>query len=192
MQPGDPGYTPELDADLPRWERAQFFHQLVTFRINPNSLLAMESTERKMLYLTLAREGLMDVVSTLETLEVPNIGNFPPIPLPPLRPPENLDQIMAQLLAAPIGPGGMPQAGQYTIGPGGELLEIRAPITVLERLQAQQLLGLTPAAKSEPGRPPTAQAPPHGEAKSDGPGKPPRSTVSETNHGPSGPPGSQS
>lgn len=191
LQPGQPGYTPELDADLPREQRAQFFHKLLTFRVTPNSLLAMDSAERKMLYLTLAREGVMDILSLLEVLEVPNIGKFPPIPLPPLKPPQDVNAVIASLLGTPTGPGGVPPAGQYTLGPNGELLEIREPLTVLERLQAQQLLGLAPAAKTDQGRPPTAQASPHGEMKADGEGGR-RPVVSETNHGPSGPPGSQS
>lgn len=181
MEVGQPGYTPELDEKLSRVERAQFFHQMLAFRVSPNSLLAMDSAERKMLYLTLAREGLVDILTLLENLEVPNVGTFPPMPLPVVRPPTD-PTVLAQGIAE----------GKYLPGPGGQILELREPLTIIERLQAQAALGLTPAAKSEPGRPPTAQASPHGETKSDPKGGE-RQVVSESahGHGPTKPPGSE-
>jgi hypothetical protein len=192
MEEGQPGYTPELDSRLPREQRAQFFHNLLTFRVTPNSLLAMDSAERKMLYLTLAREGLCDILTLLEQLEVPNVGQFPPMPLPPLRPPDPAD-VLASLQGGTTGVPPDPNKPHYILGPDGNILELRQPITIIERLQAQQALGLSPAAPaSDAGRPPTASAPPHGETKAD-PNGGSRTVVSETNHahGPSKGPGSQ-
>lgn len=186
----DPGYTPELDESLPRSQRAQFFHSLLTFRVNPNSLLAMESSERKMLYLTLSREGLIDAQTLLETLEVPNVGSFPPMPLPPIQPPTQ-QELIAGLIGDPTAIPPVPPTGKYILGPAGEILEVRQPLTILERLQAQAALGIG-AAASDAGRPPTAQSEPHSEEKSDGKGGK-RQVVSESNHG-SGPtkaPGSE-
>jgi hypothetical protein len=187
LEVGQPGYTPELDASLPREQRAQFFHRLLTFRVAPNSLLAMDSAERKMTVLTLAREGMVDILTLLEALEIPNVGQFPPIPLPPVRPPDPA-KVLQSLVGDPTT--GTPPDGKYIMGPNGEVLEMRQPLTIIERLQAQQMLGLTPAAGA--GRPPSAQSPPHSEEKSDGAGGK-RQVVSESEHGhgPSKGPGSQ-
>ncbi len=190
MQLGQKGYTPELDEALPREQRAQFFHHLLTFRVVPNSLLAMDSAERKMLYLTLAREGLVDMMTLLEVLEVQNVGTFPPIPLPPVGTPDPAD-VLKSIAGDPTANPPIPPDGKYTIGPDGQILELRQPLTIIERLQAQQLLGLTPAGPGQ-GRPPSAQTEPHGETKSDPDGGS-RQVVSESDHGhgPSKGPGSQ-
>lgn len=179
LEPGQPGYTKELDASLPREQRAQFFHQLLSFRVNPNSLLAMDAPERKMLMLTLAREGLVDILTLLEALEVPNVGTFPPMPLPPVRPPDP-QEVLKSLVGDPVA--GTPPDGKYIMGPDGQVLEMRQPLTIIERLQAQQALGLTPGAGAEAGRPPSGQAEPHSEEKSDGKGGK-RQVVSESQHG---------
>lgn len=188
MEVGQPGYTPELDATLPREQRAQFFHRLLTFRVAPNSLLAMDSAERKMMMLTLAREGMVDMLTCLETLEVPNIGQFPPIPLPPVRPPDP-QEVIRSIAGDPTAIPPVPPDGKYLIGPNGEVLEMRQPLTIIERLQAQQLLGLGVAEKGA-GRPSSGQSEPHAESKSD-PENGDRTVVSESDHGPSGPPGGQ-
>jgi hypothetical protein len=110
------------------------------------------------------------------------------MPLPPIRPPDPAE-VLASLIPDPTT--GAPAPGpQYVLGANGEILEMREPETIIERLQAQQALGLTPA-PAGPGRPPTGQAMPHGEQKADPSSGGSRSVVSESNHGPSGPPGSQ-
>ncbi len=58
----------------------------------------------------------------------------------------------------------------------GQILEVRIPTTVTERLQAQALLGIGQTV-SPVGRKASGQAPPKAEQKSDG-----RSTVSESEH----------
>lgn len=190
LEVGQPGYTPELDASVSREQRAQFFHKLLTFRVAPNSLLAMDSAERKMLYLTLARDGLVDMLTLLEVLEVPNVGTFPPIPLPPLRPPDP-QEVLKSLVGDPLT--GTPPDGKYIMSPEGQVMEMRQPLTIIERLQAQQLLGIGAQAQpAEAGRPPSGQAEPHSETKSDGKGGQ-RGVVSESQHGkaPGGGPGSE-
>lgn len=169
MEPGQPGYTPELDANVPRAERAQFFHKLFVFSVAPNSILAMNAAEQKMMRLQLARMGYLDYWTLLEALEIPNVGLPPPMPLPPLRPPDL--QVVALSLQN--------NEGKYTLDPAsGQILEIRTPETITERLIAQAALGIGQTV-SPAGRKSSGQEPPHQETKSDQTGAP-RSTVSES------------
>ena len=153
MQESDPGYTPELDAALPRAQRAQFFHTMLTFRVSPGSILAMNASEQKMLRMQLARMGYYDVWSLMEALEIPNFGSPPAMPLPPIRPPD--PQVVLQSLAA--------QDGHYLLNPqSGQVMEVRVPETVTERLMAQMQLGLGMNANPA-GRKASGQEPPHQE-----------------------------
>lgn len=188
-QPASPNpyYQKEFDSSLPRDQRAMNFQRTVVFTIAPNSILGMNAMEGKLVRLQLAREGFYDAQSLAETLEIDNYGTFPPIPLPPLRPVTPVE-VQQSILAG---------EGKYTLDPmSGQILEIRAPITVLERLQAQAMLGLGqvagPAGRSaqqgqqsdsgsggQPGRKASGQAPPRIEQKGDG-----RTTVTESRHNP--------
>jgi hypothetical protein len=155
--------------------------------VAPNSMLAFDGTERKMQALQLAQMGLMDAVSLAEALGVPNYGSFPAIPLPPLTPPTpELTQLVMQstlaaapqiALGAPPPPVTDPQTGQqYVMDPmTGQLMELRVPVTVLERLQAQQQIGLGLVISAQ-GRKATNAAPAHTETKNDRPGG--RQTIS--------------
>lgn len=192
LTPGDPGYTPELDGrNTTRDQRAQWFHKQFLFVVAPNSVLAMDATERKMLRLQLARQGYYDFWSLHETLETPNVGAPPAIPLQPLGPvpPGVLEGMLMQAITMAQGQGAkMMAAGgappQYTdpatgrtflLDPmGGQLLELRIPTTVTERLQAQALLGIGQTV-SPVGRKASGEAPPKQEEKSDG-----RSTITES------------
>lgn len=137
LQPGDQGYTKELDASLPRETRAQFFHKLFVFIVAPNSLIALNAQEQKMMKFQLARAGYLDFWTLLEALEIGNVGAPPPIPLPPLVPPQDPNEVLAQL-ATPANP-----SGKYLLDPqSGQLLEIRQPVTITERLIAQNMLGI--------------------------------------------------
>lgn len=193
LNPGQPGYTPELDATTTtRVQRAQWFHKQFVFIVAPNSVLAIDATEKKMMRVQLARQGYYDFWSLHETLETPNIGDPPKIPLPPLTPPgpEVMQGLMLQLqqpgvMAAMMGGMAPPQFSdpndpehkQYTINPQtGQILEIRLPVTVTERLQAQAMLGIGQTVNPA-GRKATAQQPPKHETKSDG-----RGTVTESSH----------
>lgn len=182
MEIGQSGYTPELDAAVPRDERAQYFHKMFVFSVAPNSILAMNAAEAKMLRMQLARMGMMDMWSLMESLEIPNVGLPPAIPLPPLRTPDPVE--VMQSLAQ--------QDGKYLLDPmSGQILEVRVPETVTERLIAQQQLGLgastNPASESSgptggasasgPGRKSSGQTSPKMEQKSDG-----RQTVTESQH----------
>ena len=239
LTPEDPGYTKELDKALPRDRRAQFFHQQFIFTVAPNSILAMHAQEEKMTRLQLARMGYYDFWSLHESLETPNVGTPPPMPLPPLQPPTEADmpEIMQDLMnqalmqamsmgggmlppgmegllgpggqappspdggppppdddtgaggvaGEPGAPGGQPPMGpsgmslkppRWVLGPMGELLEIRVPMTVTERLQAQQLLGIG-MTENPAGRKASGGSAPKQETKKDETGAP-RSTVTES------------
>lgn len=158
MAAGDPNYIPELDKDLPRDSRAQFFHKLFTFYVAPNSILAMHAQEEKMLYIQLSRQGYMDFWTLMQMLEIENAGTPPPIPLPPKEWKPVKDPVTG-VIAPPI-------------------MEIRVPTTISERLIAQAQMGIGMAA-SPAGRPASAQAPPTLEQKSDGQGGQ-RTTVTES------------
>lgn len=187
MKQGDPGYHKDLDAALPRDQRARAFHRMIVFTIAPNSILAVNATEQKMMKLQLARGGMYDVWSLAEALEIPNYGSPPPIPLPPLRPDLAQQEILLGLQAQaidPLGPEAQAFAAKYVLDPmTGQWLEIRTPLTVTERLIAQNMLGLG-LTQNPAGRKASGQAPPKQEVKSDG-----RTTVTESRHEPG--PGSQ-
>jgi hypothetical protein len=143
MKPSDEGYVPELDASLPRAERARFFMNLFSMYAAPNSLLAMHAQERKMLMLQLSRQGYVDIWTLAEVLEIENMGTPPPIQLPKL------------------GKEGQVEPGQ------APPLEWRIPRTISERLIAQQQLGLGQQANPA-GRKATAQQPPQLKQRTDG------------------------
>lgn len=189
MEEGQPGYHPDLDKALPRDVRARAFHRMIVFTIAPNSILAVNATEQKMMKLQLARGGMYDVWSLAEALEIPNYGAPPAIPLPPLRPELAQQEVMAGLMAqmqAAANPAdvdaqqaAMAFTGKYTLDPmSGQWLEIRQPITVTERLIAQNMLGLG-LTENPAGRKASGQAPPKQETKSDG-----RTTMTESRHEP--------
>lgn len=191
---GEPGYVQELDAKLTtRDQRAQWFRKQFTFIVAPNSILSINATEKKMMNLQLSRQGYMDMWTLLESLEVPNVGGPPPIPLPPLEPPppEILQMIALQAMATPeqatlsaAGQMPLPQVQDpatgrtYMAGPQGQILEVRVPVTITERLQAQMLMGLGMAA-SPAGRKASGQEAPQMESKTDSSGGE-RQTVTES------------
>ena len=123
-----------------------------------------------MLNLQLARMGYLDFWTMHETLETPNVGTPPPIPLPPLQPPPEDPMLLAQEMLA----------GKYVPDPSqpGGLLEIRTPMTITERLMAQQMLGIG-MTENPAGRKASGQESPKIEEKTDGDGAP-RTTVTES------------
>jgi len=191
LAPGAPGYTPELDITLTtRDERARYFHKHLVFVVAPNSVLAINAQEKKMMTLQLSRQGYVDFWTLHEVLETPNVGAPPAMPLPPLEPPpETVMQGMLQQMTQPgvtaaVMAGSMvppqftdPGTGRtFVLDPQqGMLLEIRIPTTITERLQAQQALGIGQTA-SPAGRKASGQAPPQVEEKDGGS----RSTVTES------------
>ena len=70
-----------------------------------------------------------------------------------------------------------PAAPSRSIRSGGTILELRVPVTVTERLQAQSMLGIGQT-ENPAGRKATGQAPPQQETKNDQPGG--RSTITES------------
>jgi len=194
LEAGDPGYTEELDRSVPRDRRAQFFHQQFLFSVAPNSILAMHAQEEKMMRMQLFRMNAYDIWSLGESLEVPNYGEPPPMPLPPLEDP-NPEEVMADL-AAQAGMTPDPMTGQpsgmrmppkkYVLDPiSGQVLEIRVPMTVTERLMAQQMMGIggsvNPASAegAGAGRPASGGSEPRVEEKKDQTGAP-RTTMTES------------
>lgn len=203
MRPGMPKYDPAFDASLPRDVRAQAFARQIAFVMAPNSILSLNATEGKLMKLQLSRAGMYDFWSLMDALEIPNVGAPPPIPLPPLDPEKaHLEfQQAQQTVQLLLGQGmqgmveGVPPAqlippdaqaqlqaaqkilAKYVPDPiSGQLLELRTPLTVTERLIAQQQLGIG-MTESPAGRKASGQAPPQMEQKSDG-----RTTVSESRH----------
>lgn len=191
LKPGMTGYTKELDPDLTTPdERAQFFHKQFVFVVAPNSVLAVNAQEKKMLHLQLARMGYLDIVTLAETLTIPNFGTYPAVPLPPITAPPQ-EVVMALItggLNSVLAGGPFPQytdpATQKTYlldAASGQILELRVPITVIERLQAQALLGLGMTA-SPAGRKASGGASPQVEEKTDENGAS-RTTVTESDKG---------
>lgn len=164
MQP-TPGYLPSLDRSKSRSQRAKAFARMFIFTVAPNSILAMAAQEKKMMNFQLARMGYLDFWSLHESLETPNVGNPPPIPLPPLQMPTDPAMLLQGL-----------QAGKYLPDPQrpGQFLEIRTPMTVTERLIAQQMMGIG-MTENPAGRKASGQQAPETEQKSDG-----RQTVTES------------
>lgn len=158
MAEGEENYIAELDKDRSRDARAQFFHKLFSFYVAPNSILAMHAQEEKMMYLQLTRQGMMDRWTLADMLEIPNYGTPPPIPLPIRDWKPTKDPITGIITPPPM--------------------EIRIPQTVTEKLMAEQMLGMGQQPPQQ-GRPPSGQAPPSLETKSDGQGGQ-RQTVSES------------
>jgi hypothetical protein len=190
LNPGDPGYTPELDKNLTTVdERAQWMQGQFVFVVAPNSILAMNSADRKMMLLQLSRQGYCDMWTLLEALEIPNVGTPPAIPLPPLGPisPQLQQQILMHVMQSvqqgqiPPPPYQDPQTGKtYTMDPSGQIMELRIPTDITSRLMAQNMLqiGMT---QNAAGRKASGQEPPKNEQKSDGQGGT-RQTVTESKH----------
>lgn len=151
LSPTDPGYTPELDLNLPRQDRAKFFMMQFSFMVAPNSMLAMKAQETKLTYVQLSRQGYVDFKTLLDILNIPNVGDYPPVPLPPVN-----------WKPDPNDPTRMP------------VMVPRQPITIIERLMAQQQLGIGQTV-SPAGRKASGSAPPALVARPDG-----SSTVTES------------
>lgn len=58
----------------PRYERTREFMRQFIFKISPGSLLNAAQMERTLLYFQLARAGVIDPITLLEQLNIPNIG----------------------------------------------------------------------------------------------------------------------
>jgi hypothetical protein len=173
MSPEDEGYNPEFDASMPRSTRAKAMWRLLTFTVSPNSLLAINAAEQKMLRVQLARMGYYDFWSLMESLEIGNVGQPPPIPLPPLEDPSP-EEVMQSIASQAMG-----QPAKYILDPmSGQVMELRVPQTVTERLMAQQMLGIG-MTQNPAGRKATGQDMPQSQTKTDEFGAE-RQTVSES------------
>lgn len=66
---------PQPDGSAaPRGKRAQEFFRYFTYQIAPGSLLNSASVQDKLMYMQLARAGVIDIATLLEKLNVPNLG----------------------------------------------------------------------------------------------------------------------
>lgn len=150
-----PGYVPELDKDLSRDKRAEWFHNLFTFYVAPNSILAMHAQEKRMEAIQLSRQGYMDFWTLHERLETPNVGEPPPTPLPMRgwKPPTNE---RGEVILDPV-------TGMPPLPP----MEVRIPSTITERLLAQNQLGLGQSGNAA-GRPASGQQPAQMIGRTDG------------------------
>jgi hypothetical protein len=79
----------ESNVVKPRYERAKEFLRSFTYHVSPGSLLAASEVTSKLLYLQLARAGIIDVWTLLEKLDIPNVG----------APPQGANTITERLVA---------------------------------------------------------------------------------------------
>lgn len=131
LRPSDPGYKPELDADLTtQLERAQAHQKNFVFSVSRNSMLQASHTQQKMFYLQLARmpgAPLVDPWTLLSAFDVPNIG------------PEPEGSVFDKIRIAQA-------IGIY-------------PPSPMMQMQMQQAQGAPPGG-GPPGRPPSGNSPP--------------------------------
>lgn len=78
MSEDDPDYDIHIDKSIPRAKRAQWFHKNFTFQITPNSLLAISQISRKLMYMMLRKDMLVDRWTLYDVMEIPNGGAPPP------------------------------------------------------------------------------------------------------------------
>jgi len=98
-------------SPAPRQERAREFFRYFSYQVAPGSLLNSASQQEKMMYMALARAGVIDVATLLEKLNVPNIGlpeNYPTGILARLQKQQEMGIGMA------VSPQGRKASGQDT------------------------------------------------------------------------------
>jgi len=97
---------------LPRSERALVFLKNFEYQISPGSLLAASEVTDKLMYLQLVRMGIMDPVTLMEKLKIPNLGLPEGFPSGVLQRLQAMSQMGIGLAPGPASGGG--QGG----GPG--------------------------------------------------------------------------
>jgi len=75
-----PTATAQSRGPRPLMDRAMMFLPMFDFYIAPGSLLAASEVTQKLLYLQLARAGMLDMFTLLERLGVPNVGSPADLP----------------------------------------------------------------------------------------------------------------
>jgi hypothetical protein len=108
----------------PRYDRAKTLIQQLAYYVAPGSLLSGSAITKKLLYLQLRQEGLIDMWTLAQILDIPGFGEAPPgaDTIPKRLMEEAALKMMMQMAAAPPMPpdmgGGMggPPGGQA--GPG--------------------------------------------------------------------------
>jgi hypothetical protein len=105
-----------------RAERAREHIRSFTYYITPNSLLSLAKTQDKLMYLQLFRMGALDMLTLLEKLDVPNIGDVQGVPK---------DVLGRMQWAAQQGlVGAISAAGRHATGQ--EMPEMRSDLSVSE------------------------------------------------------------
>lgn len=95
---------------LPRYDRAREVIRQMHFFVAPGSLLSASDVTRKMLYLQLYREGMVDMWTMADVLGIPNYG------VPPDGAKTIPERLVAQMM---MGMGaGVPPPGGAPSGPG--------------------------------------------------------------------------
>lgn len=100
-----------LNRPRPRLERADEFLRHFTFHIPPASMLKAAEVQEKLLYLQLSRQGYMDIQTTLEKLDIPNVGDLLQGSVI-----ERLAQQAQMGLGQEVGPAGASAAGRKASG----------------------------------------------------------------------------
>lgn len=105
-----------------RAERARAHIRSFTYFITPNSLLSLAKTQDKLLYLQLFRMNCIDIVTLLEKLDVPNIGEIPGQPKTVL---ERMAFAAQQGLVGAVSAAGRKASGQEMpqMRPDGKISE---------------------------------------------------------------------
>ncbi len=122
----DGNITPEalLRGPVPRYERAQEFLRAMVYNIQPGSLLQSSQMERSLVYLQLVRMGVMDPITLMEQLSIPNIGTD--------KLPDNVRTVLDRLqwcqqvgLTPQVNPAGRKATGQEPpqVRPDGKVSE---------------------------------------------------------------------
>lgn len=92
-----------------RAERAQAHIRSFTYFITPNSLLSLAKTQDKLLYIQLFRMGIIDAITVLEKLDIPNIGELPGAPKSIL---ERMQAASQQGIVGAVSAAGRKASGQ--------------------------------------------------------------------------------
>ena len=78
--PSDVGERMPDGSPGPRAERAREFYRYFSYQIAPGSLLNSASIQDKLMYMQLAKAGVIDIATLLEKLNIANIGLPPDLP----------------------------------------------------------------------------------------------------------------
>jgi len=110
------------DTPKTRAERAQAHIRSFVYFVTPNSLLSLAKTQDKLMYIQLFRMGVLDAITLLEKLDVPNIGELPGSPKTIL---ERMSAASQQGLVGAVSAAGRKASGEQMpqMRPDGKISE---------------------------------------------------------------------